>query len=100
MTYVVRNADGAITVTDAVLASIVVQSAESVEGARVRRARRKVGIELDGKHARVELELAVAYGKVLPALARDVQLRVTDALTQMCGLDVSAVDVTVEELER
>jgi hypothetical protein len=46
MTYVVRNADGAITVTDAVLASIVVQSAESVEGARVRRARRKVDIEL------------------------------------------------------
>jgi uncharacterized alkaline shock family protein YloU len=35
----------------------------------------------------------------LPALVRDVQLRVTDALTQMCGLDVSAVDVTVEELE-
>jgi uncharacterized alkaline shock family protein YloU len=99
MTYVVRNADGAITVTDAVLASIVVQSAESVEGARVRRARRKVDIELDGKRARVELELAVAYGKVLPALANDVQLRVTDALTQMCGLDVSAVDVTVEELE-
>jgi uncharacterized alkaline shock family protein YloU len=100
MTYVVRNANGAITVTDAVLASIVVQSAESVEGARVRRARRKVDIELDGKHARVELELAVAYGKVLPALAHDVQLRITDALTQMCGLDVSAVDVTVEELER
>jgi uncharacterized alkaline shock family protein YloU len=99
MTYVVRNADGAITVTDAVLASIVVQSAESVDGARVRRARRKVDIELDGKRARVELELAVAYGKVLPALAHDVQLRVTDALTQMCGLDVSAVDVTVEELE-
>jgi uncharacterized alkaline shock family protein YloU len=99
MTYVVRNADGAITVTDAVLASIVVQSAESVEGARVRRARRKVDIELDGKRARGELELAVAYGKVLPALANDVQLRVTDALTQMCGLDVSAVDVTVEELE-
>ena len=50
--------------------------------------------------ARVELELAVAYGHVLHEVAQDVQVRVTDALTQMCGLDVSAVDVTVEELDR
>jgi uncharacterized alkaline shock family protein YloU len=98
MTYVLKNNDGTITLTDAALHYIVVQSAESVEGARVRRARRKVGIELDGTRAHVELELAVDYGKVLPDVAQDVQLRVTDALTRMCGLDVSAVDVTVEEL--
>lgn len=100
MTYVVRNDDGAITLTDAALTHIIVQSAESVEGARVRRARRKVGVELDGRRGRVELELAVAYGKVLPEVAQDVQVRVTDALTRMCGLDVTAVDVTVEELDR
>jgi uncharacterized alkaline shock family protein YloU len=99
MTYVLRNDDGTITLTDAALASIVVQSAESVEGARVRRARRKVGVELTGTRARVELELAVAYGNVLPDVAQDVQVRVTDALTRMCGLDVSAVDVTIEELD-
>jgi uncharacterized alkaline shock family protein YloU len=100
MTYVVHTDDGSIAVTDAALTNIVVQSAESVDGARVRRARRKVGIEIDGKRARVELELAVAYGKILPDVAQDVQLRVTDALTRMCGLDVAGVDVTVEELER
>ena len=100
MTHVVRNQDGTITLTDAALTYIVVQSAESVEGARVRRARRKVGIELDGAQVRVELELAVAYGNVLPEVAQDVQLRVTDSLTRMCGLDVSAVDVTIEELDR
>jgi len=100
MTYVVRNDDGTITLTDAALTNIVVQSAESVDGARVRRARRKVDVELDGTRARVELELAVAYGKVLPEVAQDVQLRVADALTRMCGLDVAAVDVTVEELDR
>jgi uncharacterized alkaline shock family protein YloU len=100
MTYVVRTDDGAITLADAALTYIVVQSAESVEGARVRRARRKVGVEIDGTRAHVELELGVAYGKVLPEVAQDVQLRVTDALTRMCGLDVAAVDVTVEELDR
>jgi uncharacterized alkaline shock family protein YloU len=99
MTYVLRNNDGSITLTDAALTNIVVQSAESVDGARVRRARRKVGVELDGTRAHVELELAVAYGKVLPDVAQDVQLRVADALTRMCGFDVSAVDVTVEELD-
>ena len=100
MTYVVHSDEGAITVTDAALTHIVVQAAESVDGARVRRARRKVGVELDGSRARVELELAVAYGKVLPDVAQDVQLRVTDALTQMCGLEIATVDVTVEELDR
>ena len=100
MTYVVRNDDGAITLADAALTNIVVQSAEAVDGARVRRARRKVGVELDGMRARVELELAVAYGKVLPEVAQDVQVQVADALTRMCGLEVAAVDVTVEELDR
>ena len=100
MTYVVRNDDGAITLADAALTNIVVQSAEAVDGARVRRARRKVSVELDGMEARVELELAVAYGKVLPEVAQDVQVQVADALTRMCGLEVSAVDVTVEELDR
>jgi uncharacterized alkaline shock family protein YloU len=100
MTYVVRSDEGAITIPAATLTHIVVQAAESVDGARVRRARRKVGVELDGRRARVELELAVSYGRVLPEVAQDVQVQVTDALTRMCGLDVSAVDVTVEELDR
>jgi uncharacterized alkaline shock family protein YloU len=99
MTYAVRTDDGTITLTDAALASIVVQAAESVGGARVRRQRRKLGVELEGMRARVEIELAVAYGNVLPDVAQDVQVRVTDALTQMCGLEVSAVDVTIEELD-
>jgi uncharacterized alkaline shock family protein YloU len=100
MTYVLREDDGAITVADAAMTQIVVQAVESVDGARIRRARRRLELEIDGRRAHVELELAVAYGKVLPDVARDVQEQVTDALTQMCGLDVAAVDVTVEELDR
>jgi uncharacterized alkaline shock family protein YloU len=100
MTYVLTSNEGSIAVTDAALTQIVVQSAESVDGARVRRARRKVAVELDGRRARVELELAVAYGHALPEVAHDVQLRVTGALTEMCGVEVTAVDVNVEELDR
>jgi len=99
VTYVVQEEAGAITVGDAALTQIVVQAAEGVAGARVRR-RRRLGLELDGRAARVEVGLAVAYGRVLPAIARDVQERVAEALRRMCGLDVRAVDVTVEELDR
>jgi uncharacterized alkaline shock family protein YloU len=98
MTYVVRDNADSITVADAAMTQIVVQAVEAVDGARVRRARRK--LEIEGTRAHVELELAVAYGKVLPEVARDVQEQVSDALTRMCGLDVAAVDVTVEELDR
>ena len=100
MTYVVREDGGTITVTDGTLTQIVVQAAEGVEGARVRRARRKLTLEIEDAQARVAVELAVAYGKVLPEVAHEVQAQVAAALSRMCGLDVRAVDVTVEELDR
>jgi uncharacterized alkaline shock family protein YloU len=100
MTYVLHDDAGTITVADGAMTQIVVQAVESVDGARIRRTRRKLELEIDHGSAHVELELAVVYGKVLPDVARDVQEQVTDALTRMCGLEVAAVDVTVEELDR
>ena len=50
--------------------------------------------------ARAELQLVVAYGRVLPDVCTAVQQQVADALAQMCGVEVAAVDVTVEELVR
>jgi uncharacterized alkaline shock family protein YloU len=97
--YVLREDGGSIDITAGALAQIVQRAAESVEGARVRRPRRGLDLRLEDGRARVELELAVRYGIVLPDLARDVQARVADALTAMVDLDVEAVDVSVEELE-
>jgi uncharacterized alkaline shock family protein YloU len=100
MTYVLREDGGTITVTDGTLTQIVIQAAEGVEGTRVRRTRRKLTLEIEGSRAEVELELAVAYGKVLPDVAHEVQTQVAAALGRMCSLDVHAVDVTVSELDR
>jgi uncharacterized alkaline shock family protein YloU len=97
--YVLREDGGSIDVTAGALAQIVQRAAESVEGARVRRPRRGLDLRLEDGRVRVELELAVRYGIVLPDLARDVQQRVADALSAMVDLDVEAVDVSVEELE-
>jgi uncharacterized alkaline shock family protein YloU len=90
---------GTITVTPGALTQIVVRAAERADGARVRRPRRGLEIELANGHARVALELAARFGLVLPDVAREVQERVSGALETMCGLVVDAVDVSVEELE-
>lgn len=88
-----------VKVTDGALTQIVVRAAEAVEGARVRRPRRKVSVAIEHGRAHVDLELAVTYGKVLPDVARDVQREVADALARMCDVAVDGVDVSVEELE-
>jgi uncharacterized alkaline shock family protein YloU len=88
---------GTVTVTDGAVHQIVEQAAERVGGAHVHRRHTSVAIEGAGAH--VELELAVRYGLVLPEVARAVQEQVTAALGTMCGVDVRAVDVTVEELD-
>jgi len=88
-----------VKVTQGALAQIVVRAVEGVDGARVRRPRRRLSIELEGGHARVDIALAIAYGKVLPDVARGVQQEIADALVQMCDVAVDAVDVTVEELD-
>jgi uncharacterized alkaline shock family protein YloU len=97
--YEIEGPGGTITVSPAVLVRIVQSAAEAVDGVRVRRPRRRVEVRLEDDRARVELELAARRGAVLPALARDVQERVADALRTMCGLVVESVDVAVEELE-
>ena len=97
--YVLREDAGSIDVTPGALAQIVQRAAESVEGARVRRPRRGLDLRLEDGRARVELELAVRYGVILPEAAREVQARVAEALEAMVDLDVEAVDVSIEELE-
>jgi uncharacterized alkaline shock family protein YloU len=98
--YVLEEPGGTITIPPSVLTQVVLGAAEPVEGARVRRPRRGLELDVDDGRARVSLELAVRYGLVLPDVAGEVQRRVHDELRRMCGLDSSSVDVSVEELDR
>lgn len=99
MSFVVDETQGTITVTPSALADLVARAAETVEGAHVRRGRRRLDIDLSDGNARVRLELTARYGVALPELARDVQERVAQALATMCRVEVEAVDVSVEEVE-
>ena len=96
----VQENGGSVRVSEAALTQIVSRAVSSVDGARLRKGRRRLGVELDDGRARAELQLAVAYGRVLPEVAAAVQEQVADALARMCDVEVEAVDVTVEELDR
>jgi uncharacterized alkaline shock family protein YloU len=99
MSYVVDEGGGTITATPAALAELVVRAAETVDGARVRRGRRRLDVDMSNGEARVRLELVARYGTVLPTVAREVQAKVSEALATMCAVSVAAVDVAVEEVE-
>ena len=95
-----QEASGSVRVSEAALSEIVRRGVESVEGARLRKGRRRLGVELEDGRARADLRLVVAYGRVLPEVCTAVQERVADALARMCDVEVEAVHVTVEELVR
>jgi hypothetical protein len=97
--HVVAGPHGRVELPGSTLAALVVHAAEDVDGARVRRPRRGLDVALEDGRVRVELELAARRGLVLPELARAVQSSVSAALGQMAGLAVTAVDVSVEELD-
>jgi uncharacterized alkaline shock family protein YloU len=98
MSLVLHEQHGTITVTPAALARLVIRAAEAVDGAQVRRGRRRLDIDVHDGDARVRVELNARYGVVLPELARSVQEHVADGLATMCGVKVEAVDVSVEEI--
>ena len=95
---VLSQPEGAITVPAATLAQIVARAAERVDGARIRRPRRTIDVEVSGGIAAVSVRLAARYGVVLPDLAEAVRGEVAGALEMMCELEVRNVDVAVEEL--
>jgi len=98
VSFVLEERGGTITIPAPVLASLVVQAAEEIDGVRVRRGRRRLEIDV-GEAGTVRLELAARYGVVLPDAARLVQRRVAEALATMCGVTFEAIDVSVEEVE-
>jgi uncharacterized alkaline shock family protein YloU len=93
-----REPEGAIAVPAATLNRIVAAAAEVVDGVRVRRPRRNVEVVVEAAGASVTLHLAARYGTVLPMVADEVQREVAAALGGMCGLEVTRVDVAIEEL--
>jgi uncharacterized alkaline shock family protein YloU len=96
----VQEEGGSVRVSEAALTEIVRRAVASVDGVRLRKGRRRLGVDLEDGRAGAELRLVVVYGLILPEVCADVQERVADALARMCDVEVGGVDVTVEELVR
>lgn len=98
MTALARTSQGEITIAPAALQQLVVHAAESVEGARVRRPKRGLEVQIADGCCRVSLALAARYGTQLADLGGDVQERVADAIRRILEVEVDAVDVSIEGL--
>ena len=96
----VQEPGGSVRVSEAALSEIVRRAVASVDGVRLRKGRRRLGVDLEEGRAGAELRLIVVYGRILPEVCAEVQERVADALARMCDVEVGEVDVTVEELVR
>jgi uncharacterized alkaline shock family protein YloU len=93
MSLVFSGPNGTVTIPGAVLVSIAVRAAESVEGVKVRRKR---SVEVESRVVR--LELTAPRSAPLVPLGESVQDAVASALQTMCGLDAT-VDLTFEDVE-
>ena len=98
--HTIPGPGGTIRIEGDALAALVVAAAEHVDGARVRRPRRGLSVTIADGRAHVEVELAVRYGASLPDLGATVQQAISEALRRSAGLEVDAVDVSIEELDR
>jgi uncharacterized alkaline shock family protein YloU len=98
-----------VEVADEALVSIVRGAVASVDGARLDRPSRisrvlpgrrgAVDWRVEGGALAVGVDLAVAYGVVLPDVARRVRRQVADDVSGMTGMPVRSVDVTVTGLD-
>jgi uncharacterized alkaline shock family protein YloU len=95
---VFQGPEGTVTLTAAAVTELVASAARGVEGVRLRRPRRSVDVRHADGRASVSLELGADHGEPLPALARAVQERVGEALTDVTGLEIERVDVEIAEI--
>jgi uncharacterized alkaline shock family protein YloU len=59
---------------------------------------RGISVEVGELQAAADVDLVVEYGVVIPDLASAVRRNVIDAVEHMCGLEVTEVNVAVEDV--
>jgi len=95
---VTENSLGRVVLTGSALAAHAVEAAESVEGVRVRRPRRGVGIDVGDDRVHVALRLVAVAGSALPTVGEAIQRAVSEAMGRTTGRRVT-VDVAIEGIE-
>ncbi|HIC95639.1 TPA: Asp23/Gls24 family envelope stress response protein [Candidatus Bipolaricaulota bacterium] len=104
---------GKITISEEVITAIAELAVAEVKGlgemrgsladqvARIFGGRGK-GVETkleDDNKVRFSLRVSLQYGQPIPEVARQIQERVSQRVKEMTGLEVSAVDVYIQEIQ-
>ncbi|HSX22191.1 MAG TPA: Asp23/Gls24 family envelope stress response protein [Gaiellaceae bacterium] len=84
-----------VEISTGILERYAADAAREIDGVR---SVSKVKIANENGAARVELRIAVAWGASIPALGRDVQVRVREYLLRMADMERATVDVIVDEI--
>jgi uncharacterized alkaline shock family protein YloU len=59
---------------------------------------RPIAISLDGKTATIEIHLVIEYGFAVHSVTEKVRTKVISALENLFGLDVTAVDIVIDDI--
>ncbi|ETK35500.1 stress-like protein [Microbispora sp. ATCC PTA-5024] len=59
---------------------------------------RGIDVEVGERQAAVDIHLVVEYGLAIPDLAEAVRRHVIDAVERMCGLEVTEVNIAVDDV--
>jgi uncharacterized alkaline shock family protein YloU len=109
---------GSTTIADVVVAKIVTLAAREIDGvyalgggtARMVGAVRQrvpgvrtsdtqgVSVEVGQRQAAADIDLVVEYGVAIPDLANAVRSNVINAVERICGLEVTEVNVNVDDI--
>jgi uncharacterized alkaline shock family protein YloU len=87
--------EGHSHISPEVLARYAADAAAEVRGVHTKQRR---GAKVTG--AEVEVHVVVDYGASVPAVAAEVQRRVTDYLAQMADAPLASVHVVVDDIQR
>ena len=105
---------GRVRIADDVIASIAGLAATEVEGVAsmsgnmtneivakfgVKNLTKGVEIKIDDRNVSVKLTLSLRYGYSIPRTTKEVQDKVKNAIENMTGLNVTAVDIRISGIE-
>lgn len=89
-----------MSVTEGAVQALIRASGDAIEGVYIGHSRIVGDVEVPDAPIEIDITASVAWGESLPAAAGAVRRAVSEALSQHTELNVTAVDVTVEDLHR
>ena len=71
---------------------------ERIPGAGGRNLTQGVAVEVGERQAAIDLDVIVEYGTSIPDVATGARRNVIDAVEKMCGLEITEVNLTVDDI--